>query len=92
MAGRRAVLNAAVLGFAVTVLCYFGFFVMFNATGPAAKAFYVIVAIVCPVLAMERLSGPGWMMAVLPLLNAALYAAVTWLFLTVRRRAPASTG
>lgn len=83
---RRPVLNAAVIGFVVTVLCYFALFLLFNASGVAADGFYVIVAVVCPPLAIDRLAGPGWTMAVLPFLNAALYGAIAWLVLALRNR------
>jgi hypothetical protein len=79
----RIALKAAVLGFVATILCYFALFLLFTGVAPDAAAFYVIVAIVCPPLAIDRLAEPGWTMAVLPFLNAALYAAIAWLILAL---------
>jgi hypothetical protein len=81
---KRLIINAAVLGFVVGILSLFAIFFFFNVPeGAPARFINVALVVVCPPL-LNRLDGAGWVMGLVPFLNAVLYALITFLVGNVR--------
>ena len=84
------VIKAAVVGFVTGVLGMFALFFFFSVPqGVFAKFINVALILVCPPL-LHGLAGPPWEIAVVPLLNAALYGLAAYAIGIVRPRHTAS--